>query len=407
METAAQLLDLVQTFTPDKADIKALFGGEGRNAKSIHESNLRRFGKDGYDLRLAETVKIFVAAGRSRRGLVDFEEAMGTSDFPNLFADVLDRMMYAGYQEVAPVYRAWVRVDENIRDFRQVKRFIAYGADGQLSIVPPQTEYPEDKLSDGVYTYSVAKYGKRLGFSFEDSVNDDFGVLTSIPTRLGRGARRTEQRFATGLYVDVNGPHIGLYNAGNKNLVNIANGATLNNPVLSVDSLSDAITILLGQVDEQGEPIEVGRLRLVVPQGLQIKAQQIMTATQLRINNQGLPGAETVLGENFLKDLIEGPFVDRYITAVATARAAGSLPWFLFSDPQEGRPALEMGFLGAFKEPQLYVKDPNARRVGGGNVDPAEGDFDYDAVNYKVRHIMGGQRIDWRGTIASRGDGAP
>jgi hypothetical protein len=409
METDTTL-DLINSFEAQEENLTTLFGGEsGRRARSIRETNERKYGPN-YRVMLNEAAKVFAGAAQSRRGLLLFQEALGTGDFPNLFADVLDRMMYAGYKEVAPVYEAFVRVDKSLRDFRPVKRFIVYGADDQLPLVPPQTEFPEAPLTDNFFTYSVSKYGKKLSFSFEDNVNDDMGALTKIPERLGRGARRTEQRFATGLYVDANGPHIGLYNPANKNLVNIANGAAANNPLLSLASLTDAIGILLNQVDEQGEPIDVGQLRLVVSPGDQVLAMQLMTATQLRINNAQIVAAgETVLGANYLSDFIAGgaPIVDRYITAIAKNRAPGSRPWFLFADPNEGRPALEMGFLAAFKEPQLYVKDPNARRVGGGAVDPTEGDFDYDANAFKVRHIMGGGRIDFRGTVASRGDGAP
>jgi len=398
------ILDLVTTLPAEEASVQALFGGEGRGAHSIRSRNQKN---PEYQTKLAEAARIFAAADRSKRGMVIFQEALGTSDFPNIFADVLDRMLYAGYKEVEPVYQNYIRVNRNIRDFRPVKRFAIYGSDEQLSLVPPQTEYPQTQLTDLAWTYSVNKYGKSISLSWEDEVNDDLGALTDIPARQGRGARRTEQRFATGLYTDVNGPHIGLYNAGNKNLVNIANGAVTNNPVLSVDALTDAVNVLLNQVDEQGEPIDLGTMRLVVPQGLMVKARQIMTATMLIVNAAGTVSAtgQRVEGANYLTDFMEGPYVDRYITAIATSRAAGSLPWFLFGDPNESRPAAEMGFLAAYPEPQLFVKDPNQTRVGGGAVDPLDGDFDFDAVRYKVRHVMGGTRMDGRRTVASRGDG--
>jgi len=94
---------------------------------------------------------------------------------------------------------------------------------------------------------------------------------------------------------------------------------------------------------------------------------------------------------------------DSYIPIVASS-ANGSTSWFLFGNPDNGRPALEMGFLRGHEEPEIFMKAPNSIRVGGGGED--FGDFDTDSVEYKVRHIFGGTREDPKMTVASNGSGA-
>lgn len=96
--------------------------------------------------------------------------------------------------------------------------------------------------------------------------------------------------------------------------------------------------------------------------------------------------------------------VDPYIPVVAGTN--GNTSWFLFADPMVSRPALEIGFLAGYQEPAIFIKEPNARRVGGGAVNPLDGDFDSDSIEYKIRHVFGGARMDGRATVASNGSGS-
>ncbi len=63
-------------------------------------------------------------------------------------------------------------------------------------------------------------------------------------------------------------------------------------------------------------------------------------------------------------------------------------------------------FLRGHEEPELFIKEPNARRVGGGPVDPMDGNFENDSIDYKVRHVLGVSRIDPKATVASNGSGS-
>jgi hypothetical protein len=97
--------------------------------------------------------------------------------------------------------------------------------------------------------------------------------------------------------------------------------------------------------------------------------------------------------------------VNPQIPLLATS-ANGNTSWFLFANPSVGRPAMVLGFLRGHEEPEVFMKAPNAKRVGGGDVDPMEGDFDTDGIQYKIRHVLGSKRLDTKATVASNGSGA-
>jgi hypothetical protein len=387
----AEFLELIESIRAEQADVERLFGDAGQGVRS-RKRNAQYLG------RLAEAATFMADVYNGRRPLHQLREALSTSDFPYLFGDILDRQMLANYQE-APY--SWNRYCKRarVRDFRQVKRFALTGAEGALEAIPQLTPYPAATMGDAYYYYTVAKYGKIIPLSWEAMINDDLGAFQDLPVRLGKSARRTEEKLATQLFVDTSGPHASLYTVGTNQITG--------NPVLSVNALQTAMGYLLTQVDSDGEPIVVERMTLVVPPQLQVTAANILNAIQIwaKTDGGGTSAQELVVG-NWVKNAgIVEAVTNFYIPLVASS-SNGSTSWFLFSDPNAGRPALEMGFLIGHEQPEVFMKSPNAQRVGGGSVMPEDGDFDTDAITYKVRHVVGGGRMDSKMTVSSDGSGS-
>lgn len=404
-----EFLETLETIQAGDASVSRLFGGEGLRARS---AGMRRFGPEQYAVLLAEAADFVADVYEGKRPLRHLQEALTTSDFPFLFGDILDRQLLGNYVEAPQTYRAYCRIGR-VTDFRTVKRFALDGAESTLSAVPELTEYPGAQLTDSDYTYSVSKFGRRIAFSWEAILNDDLQALQDIPARFGRAARRSEEKFATGLFVDANGPHASLYTSGNKNIVNTTNGASATNPPLSISALQDAFLVLSKMVDKDGEPIVVDTVQLVVPPALEITARNILNATQLWLTTAG--GAVTGLAnssgleqrlqvQNWMANKTQLS-VNYYIPVVAGS-ANGNTSWFLFANPATSRPALEVGFLVGHDSPEIFIKDPDQRRVGAAGADAMAGNFDTDAIQYKVRHVFGGTRLDPKATVASNGSGS-
>ena len=385
-----QFLEVLETMRSGEASVERLFRGDGvaMRAHSIRRNPM-------YPKMLAEAAKFVAEIVKGRRPMHQLQEAMTTSDFPLLFGDILDRQVLAGYQEAPSTWRNYVKVS-TVRDFRTVKRYAVSGAEAVLDEVKEDQQYPVGKLDESaLWEYRVKKHGRKLQFSFEVIVNDDLESLTDAPQRLGKAARRTEQRFVTTLYVDANGPHASFYSVGNANIIT-------GNPALSLAGLQTGLAQLSSRVDSDGEPIVIEMVELVVPPALEITAQNILNALQIELTERGGTSGTKLVSQNWMKTRFRLN-VDPYIPIIAST-ANGNTSWFLFGNPDAGRPALEVGFLRGYEEPQVFMKQPNAVRVGGGAPDTF--DFDTDSREYKLRHILGGTRADPKMTAASNGSGS-
>lgn len=389
-------LDLIEAIDARDATVRNLY--EDTRGEVSHGS--RRANKDPrYLQNLAATQTFVVDVLEGRRPMYHLKEAMSRSDFPLLFGDILDRTMMASYQSW-PVTWDKIAARATVNDFRVHQRFYTDGGDEGVTEVKELTEYPETKVNEGRYQVSVKKYGKRIGFSWEMVINDDVDFLRQLPVGLARGARRTESRFATDLFVGPSGPDAALYTAPNGNIVT-------GNPALGIPGLTAALGAL-GSMTYLGEPILVDMVTLVVPPALEMTARAIINATQIEVT--GLPalgvggtGATATTGNWLANRLVLD--VNPYIPLLATT-ANGTTSWFLFANPSNGRPALEMDFLRGHESPELFQKAPNALRLGGGAADPMDGSYEIDAVEYKVRHVFGGGIIDPKMTVASNGTGS-
>ncbi len=392
--------ETIEAVAAQDATVQSLFGGNA-------ERRISRAADPRYVRRVHECARFMAEVYSGQRPIHHLKEAMSTSDFPLLFGNVVDRQVLQAYREAPAVWPAFVRRVVKA-DFREAPTtYQLTGGDNRLPRVGELAEYPERAVSEAQAPgYRVYKHGARMAFSWEMAINDNLDVMRTLPARLGVAARDTENRLVSELYLDVNGPHAAMFNNTNGNLINTANGATANNPALSIAGLQDAFRILGRRVDPvTGRPIVIQAAMLVVPPSLEIVAQNILNATQLEITAQGGTADQRLITANWMRNRVR-LIVDPYIPIVATG-ATGHTSWFLFADPNGGdRPALEIAFLRGNEEPELRMKEPNSRRVAGGAIDPLDGDFDTDAIQYRVRHVVGGNRIDPIMALASNGSGA-
>ncbi len=97
----------------------------------------------------------------------------------------------------------------------------------------------------------------------------------------------------------------------------------------------------------------------------------------------------------------------------------GQTGWYLFANPANGRPALQQSFLRGHESPEMFMKLPNNVAIGEGRMgpgagvmpgstsaNPMEGDFETDAICYKIRHVLGGTLLDEKMAVASNGSGS-
>lgn len=360
----------------------------------------RRGATAAYHGRVAECAMLLADVYAGRRPIWHLQEAMTTSDFPNLFGDVLYRQLLGYYMPYPVSYPQWTRA-ATVNDFRTLHLYAIDGGQGALKDpIKERAPYPEIKFTETPYGLTVAKYGRRYGITFEMVTNDDLNAFQQRPMMMASGARRGEEFLATGLAFDSAGPHASMFTSGNKNIVT-------SNPALSVAGLQTAFAILAAQVDADSEPIVVNAVTLVAPPALQITAENILNSVQIRLAESGGTSNQLMYVNNWMKSRVTLA-VDPYIPIIVTTGTRGNTSWMLVADPNDlnQRPAFIFGKLRGYEQPQLFVKDPDSTLVGGGSVDALNGDFDTDSIDYKIRHFFGGVRVDPKMAVASNGTGS-
>lgn len=350
-----------------------------------------------YLTHLAEAMAVYQGALHGNRTQVrHFIESMSTSDFPNLFGDILQRQLLGRYADMpAANWSAFLRRG-TVPDFRTVKRFAVDGAEAFLADVDQEAPYQAAALTETPYSYSVTKRGRRIPISWETMINDDLGAFRDLDQRLARAARRSEERFATDLYAGTTGPDATFFAAGHNNIITA-------NPVLGISGLQTGYTVLSNQRDADNEPIYVEAAVLVVPPALQIVAETILNATYIFAAAGGGDGTgnDQLQVNNWMRNKLT-LVVDPYLPVISTTNGATS--WYMFASPNGGRPAGEFGFLQGHESPELFRKMPDAVRLGGGS-DPEAGSFENDTMDIKVRHVFGGTMLDYKMAVASNGTG--
>lgn len=383
-----EFLKLIENLKEEKANLATAFKGDGASVRTQEEDLAK----------LADAAEFMESIRTGRKPSYLFQEAMTTSDFPLLFGQIIDRQLLGNYKAFSASYNLYSKVD-SVRDFRTVDRYYIDGAEGVLDAVPESAEYPNRVVAEGKYQFSVKKYGAVMPITWETRINDDLGALNDWPARLAKAAGRTVERLITMQYCDANGP-----SAANSFFVNGSGNDNLltNNPVLTLENLQTAYQHLTSQVDTDGEPIWVEAAVLVVPPALAIQARNILGTIEHRITTAG-NDVDIVKGNGLPNITL---VVNPYIPIVTTTGTVGNTEWFLFASPGDSRPALVTGFLRGHESPELFMRAPNALRIGGGSVNPLDGDFATDAIDYKVRFVVGAAQMDGKTVVASKGTGA-
>lgn len=407
------ILESIQTFRNSEASEAAIYAGDGMSFATVRA---KRAADPVYRRKLAGVMHFMesIRNGRTEmyelremlqgtRHLTALNETLSTSDFSYLFGDVIDRQLLAQYATTEPSWKSWC-LSATVPDFRTVKRFTLDGLRSPLSVVPQEKNYPASKLDDGAYSYAVQKYGRTIPLAWETIVNDDLNAFQRIPQLLSEAAINTEEYFATSLICNSSGFLTSVFSTTYKNTVTTAYGAQSNHPAFSVAGLQDALTVLMSQTDPDGTPIAIRGVTVMVPPTLALLAQSVITNIMtVRIGAASTSAQGTQLAYSVPEWLKNLKVVTGYFLPVINT-TAGNTTWYVFADPNIGRPALELGHLRGHEAPELFRKMPNAMRMGGA-MDPMDGSWDDDSVGYKLRIVLGGTVIDRKGVVVSRGDG--
>ena len=345
-------------------------------------------------------LKDAVYGGTEWRRYTGLTESITTSDFPQLFGQVLDRQLLGRYRAVTPEWRGYIPVG-TMADFRVANLHKVQGNDTRLNRVAEKGEYPLAAMAEARYTRQVFKYGRQFDISWESLVNDALGAMSDIEERFVEAALLSEAWEATGLYCSAAGPNVGLFGAPIAD-VDGQNVTNLGALPLSIANLETTLGLMAMQTDVNGRPLGIRGVHLVVTPAREMRARQILTsayAQQVDTTGGGTVAATTYVPlptANVLPQVGLKLHVDPNLAVMdLTGNAMGT--WYLFAEAQSNTAkAAQMDFLAGHTAPEIAMKASNKVSTGGGQVSPFDGDFETDNVYYRLRHCFGGARLDPR-----------
>lgn len=289
-----------------------------------------------------------------------YRESLDSTSWANVLGNSITRRAIADYRDPLPgtIWRPVVDVVP-ANDFRTQER-TRWGGYGDLPIVAQGDPYAAmSSPTDEKATYAVAKRGGTEDVTLEMIKNDDVGAIRKIPIKLSRSAKRTLAKFVFD-FVRTNPviyDTVVFFHATHGNL-----GAA----ALDATSLAARRLAMLKQAElNSAERIAIGPKFLVVPVDLE--------ETSVNLFNRNTNNDKT-----FVQTMSLVIIPVWYWTDVSD--------WAMAADPVEV-PGIEIAFLDGQEEPEFFVQDQ-----------PTQGSmFSNDKVTYKIRHIYGGNVVDFRG----------
>ena len=344
----------------------------------------------------AETMRNVQAVARllsameagSARARLELAEAIGQNDLVAFATGVLiDRQIETAYTAIE---KQWPKffTRTTVRNFRPKSIAELHIGAQRFYDIPEFTPYPmaaPGGLSE--YFIQAKKTGVRYGWSLEAQINDDLDQLMAVVREFPNMAANTEDDTALGLLINLTtgAPATAFFNAGNANLGQMKLGR---------ESLLRVSRYLRTKRDPyQGGLIPAGTLQLVVGPALEDLAKAVIGASRQVLTRVDGTKVET-----------DNPLVGKFELVVNDKQVGAS--WMVLPKPGTTikAPTWFANMVG-FETPDYRYLNNQGRAMGGGDIDPSEGSFADDTVQYRARHIFGAAVADPVLTYASDNTG--
>lgn len=296
---------------------------------------------------------------------VRLSEALNSASFAEVLGNSMTRRLIADYRSPSnyDVWRLLTGDPVPVNDFRTQER-TRFGGYGDLPAVGESDPYqPLTSPTDEKAEYAVSKRGGTEELTLEMITNDDVGAVRRIPTKLSRAAKRTLAKFV----LDFLRTNPAIYDG--KALFHADHG-NLGAAALDKTTMAGGRLAMLKQAEmDSNDRLGIG------PKYLWVSADNEETAVDLFRRN-------TENDKTFVQSLA--------LEVVPVWYWTDANDWCLSADVMD-IPIIEIGFLNGSEEPQLFIQD-----------NPSVGSmFSHDKVTYKIRHIYGGNALDYRGVYKS------
>ena len=304
---------------------------------------------------------VSISSMGSRQSVVGLAFTHTSSDFGNILIDVADKSVAKGWEEAPETFEKWTQKGE-LSNFREHNTI---GLDGFKSLrkVPEGAEYKyvttDDYKGEPI---ALATYGELFTITRQAIINDDFRLLTTIPQKFGRAAKRTVADLVYAILIENRNLSDGkpLFSSDHGNIITGA---------LDVDSISAGRLKMRMQKDNIGNVLNISPSSLLVPAELETKATTTIKSTSI----EGGSNSGIINPVNGLLNIIPEPRLDEH----------SNKEFYLLAGDQ----TIEVAYLDGIDMP--YIEQQSG--------------FSVDGVATKVRIDAGVAPIDHRSMVRSSG----
>lgn len=296
-----------------------------------------------------------------------------TTSLAGITGAVANKLLLEGYEAPDSVARK-VMLETDVSNLQQQTHY-RMTDEGEFDEVNTAGELHSGTLDEESYTSQAKTYGKIVGLTRTQIINDDLNAFAAIPRRLGRAAANKLEYIGFQILMDAGGT---FYVATHRNL------ATSN--ALSVSGMNALIKLFREQVDagagaaggtvaKKGKPINIMPKILLVPPALEFTADQLYTSATLN---------ETTTA-NAPKP-VDNPHRNKYAPLTSPYLSNQNLTnysdttWYMFADPADSA-AFVITYLQGKRAPTIETAATNFRTLG---------------TDYRAFFDFGVDVLDWR-----------
>lgn len=241
--------------------------------------------------------------------------AESTSDFSNLLADSMGKVLRNAYSLAAATWPAWAG-RRTAKDFKTI-RSVQLSEAPTLVAMPEGDEYEFGYLQDAGETTTLGSYGKGLKLTRQAVINDDTGAFMRNVAAAGRACLRLEEATAYAILTAnaALADTVALFATAHANLVT---------GTLTVDNIGAAIAKMLAQTPLGGataQGIDVTSFTLVVPTSKWVLANKVINSPVDPALNNNTPNPLNA----YPIQVVHSPILE----------ASSAIIWYLIANPAE------------------------------------------------------------------------
>ena len=285
-----------------------------------------------HDLQVTRLSDVFAAFGYPYRPGNDAEmskalkAAFSSADIPNVLSNIAHKFVLAGFGAVGDEWRKISRAVP-VNNFKEVKG-VRLVMGGVLKPLSKNGELQHVDLSDEARSIQAATKGSIVGITREDLINDDLGVLATIPERFGQMAGRTINKDVFGA-LSTTGSDYGANTSG----------------ALSLANLAAAYALAMGIKDADGDPLGA------LPNRILCSPSNFITAKNI-YQSEHVTGAATERAKaNEMRGILE-PITSPFLS--------GTNYW-IFND---AFPLVDVAFLNGVQTPTVETASADFSQLG-------------------------------------------